>query len=134
MTEEQTEEQTVEREITVPVPPEEAWELVTERRHLERWLAPEVDIDVRHGGDVRIVGDDGVERTGTVELVEAPNRLRFTWEAGDDGPTIVEINVSPIEDGTRIGVVEREPLRIEAVAPNVVSLRSAGPDTLLLAA
>ena len=76
-----SEEQSVEREITVPVAPEEAWELVTERRHLERWLAPEVDIDLRDGGDVRVVGDDGVERTGTVELIDAPSRLRFTWEA-----------------------------------------------------
>ena len=87
-----SEEQSVEREITVPVAPEEAWELVTERRHLERWLAPEVDIDLRDGGDVRVVGDDGVERTGTVELIDAPSRLRFTWEAEREGPTIVEIS------------------------------------------
>ena len=130
-----SEEQSVEREITVPVAPEEAWGLVTERRHLERWLAPEVDIDLRDGGDVRVVGDDGVERTGTVELIDAPSRLRFTWEAEREGPTIVEISLSPIEDGTRIGIVEREPLRVDAVAGNVVPLRptpAAGP--LLLAA
>jgi uncharacterized protein YndB with AHSA1/START domain len=129
-----SEDQTVEREITVPLPPDEAWELVTEREHLEQWLAPEVDIDVRRGGDVRVVGDDGVERTGTVELVDAPNRLRFTWEAGEDGPRIVEINVSPIEDGTRIGIIEREPLHVEAIAGNVIPLRAAHSPMVLLAA
>jgi uncharacterized protein YndB with AHSA1/START domain len=128
------EQQTVEREITVPVPAEEAWELVTERRHLEQWLAPEVEIEVRDGGGVRVVGDDGVERTGTVELVEAPNRLRFTWETDEEGPTIVEISVSPIEDGSRIGIVEREPLRIEAAGRNVVELPVVRHEPMLLAA
>jgi uncharacterized protein YndB with AHSA1/START domain len=129
-----SEKQTVEREITVPMGPEEAWDLVTRREHLEQWLAPEVEIDVRDGGDVRVVGDDGVERTGTVELVDAPNRLRFTWETGEERPTIVEISVSPIEDGTRIGVVEREPIRIEAAGDNVVQLRRLRDEPVLLAA
>ena len=34
-----SDEGTVEREITVPVDPERAWELVTEPEHLERWFA-----------------------------------------------------------------------------------------------
>ena len=122
-------ERAIEREITLPVPPEEAWELVTDREHLERWLAPEVDIDMRRGGDVRIVEDDGEERTGTVELVDAPNRLRFVWETEGDELTVVEITVSPDEGGSRIAITEREPFLVEAVARTVVPLprRPAGP-------
>jgi uncharacterized protein YndB with AHSA1/START domain len=122
-------ERAVEREITLPVPPDEAWELVTDREHLQRWLAPEVDIDVRRGGDVRIVEDDGEERTGTVELVDAPNRLRFVWETARDDLTVVEITVSPDEGGSRIAITEREPFLVEAVAGTVVPLvrRPAGP-------
>ena len=33
----------VEREITVPVPPDEAWTLVTDAEELQRWLAPDGD-------------------------------------------------------------------------------------------
>jgi len=122
-------ERAIEREITLPVPPEEAWELVTDRDHLRRWLAPEVDIDMRRGGDVRIVEDDGEERTGTVELVDAPNRLRFVWETEGDELTVVEITVSPDEGGSRIAITEREPFLVEAVARTVVPLprRPAGP-------
>ena len=94
----------VEREITVPVPPDEAWSLVTDAEELQRWLAPEVEIDLRDGGEVRIVGDDGGERRGTVELVEAPRRLRFAWTAPDGDPSIVEISVDPDEEGSRIRV------------------------------
>lgn len=125
--------QTIEREITVPVEPERAWELVTEREHLEQWLAPEVEIDVRRGGGVRVVDDEGVERTGTVELVDAPRRLRFTWESEDADLTVVEISVSPIEEGARIGVVEREPIHVEA-AGSVIPLRRRDHGPVLLAA
>src|SRR4029078_5960125 len=97
----------VEREITVPVPPEEAWTLVTDAEELQRWLAPEVEIDLRDGGEVRVVGEDGDERRGTVELVDAPRRLRFAWTAPDGDPSIVEISVAPEEDGSRIRESER---------------------------
>ena len=127
-------ERAVEREITLPLPPDEAWQLVTEREHLERWLAPDVDIEVRRGGHVRIVGDDGEERTGTVELVDAPNRLRFVWETADDDLTVVEITVSPDEGGSRIAITEREPFLVEAVAGTVVPFERRHAEPLALAA
>ena len=62
----------VEREITVPVPPDEAWTLVTDAEELQRWLAPEVEIDLRDGGEVRIVGDDGSELKRHSRLRNSP--------------------------------------------------------------
>ena len=120
----------VEREITVPVPPDEAWTLVTDAEELQRWLAPEVEIDLRDGGEVRIVGDDGSERRGTVELVEAPRRLRFAWTAPDGDPSIVEISVDPEEDGSRIRVSERpvvEPVAAIGVVLEFPVSRTRGP-------
>ena len=110
----------VEREITVPVPPDEAWSLVTDAEELQRWLAPEVEIDLRDGG----------ERRGTVELVEAPRRLRFAWTAPDGDPSIVEISVDPDEDGSRIRVSERpvvEPVAAIGVVLEFPVSRTRGP-------
>jgi uncharacterized protein YndB with AHSA1/START domain len=105
----------VERKITVPVDPERAWRLVTEPEHLEQWFAERVEIDPTPGAPVRVVGDDGGERHGVVEEVDAPRRLRFVWYAPPDGPpSTVEIEVTPQPDGTRISVVERELITVDA--------------------
>ena len=44
----------IEREIVLPVPPEEAWEALTEPERLEEWFANEVELDARPGGDRRV--------------------------------------------------------------------------------
>jgi uncharacterized protein YndB with AHSA1/START domain len=122
----------VEREITVPVDPERAWRLVTEPEHLEQWFAERVEIDPTPGAPVRVVGDDGGERHGVVEEVDAPRRLRFTWYAPPDGtPSTVEIEVTPERDGSRIAVVERELIMIDAATAAVVE---HGREPLALAA
>ncbi len=124
----------VEREITVPVDPERAWRLVTEPEHLEQWFAERVEIDPTPGAPVRVVGDDGGERHGVVEEVDAPRRLRFTWYAPPDGPpSTVEIEVTPEQDGSRISVIERELILIEAVAELGVT-DGTGREPLALAA
>ena len=124
----------VEREITVPVDPERAWRLVTEPEHLEQWFAERVELDPTPGAPVRVVGDDGGERHGVVEEVDAPRRLRFTWYTPPDGPpSTVEIEVTPERDGSRISVVERELITIDAFSQIPVA-RSAGREPLALAA
>ena len=124
----------VEREITVPVEPERAWELVTEPEHLERWFAEQVELDPTPGAPVRVIGDDGGERHGVVEEVDAPRRLRFVWYAPPDGPpSSVEIEVAPAEHGSRISVIERELITIDAVGP-VIAATPQRNDLLALAA
>jgi uncharacterized protein YndB with AHSA1/START domain len=107
----------VEREISVPVDPDRAWRLVTESEHLERWFADRVELEPTPGAPVRVVADDGGERHGVVEEVDAPRRLRFTWYAPPDGPpSSVEIEVTPEHGGSRISITERELVTVEAVA------------------
>jgi uncharacterized protein YndB with AHSA1/START domain len=124
----------VEREITLPVDPERAWRLVTDPEHLERWFAERVELEPTPGAPVRVVGDDGSERHGIVEEVDAPRRLRFTWYAPPDGPpSTVEIEVAPDEGGSRISVVERELVTIDAIS-RLALAPHAGGDLLALAA
>jgi uncharacterized protein YndB with AHSA1/START domain len=98
----------VEREVLLPVPVEEAWEAVTEPEELEEWLADEVELDLEEGGAARFRWDDGTERNATVELVAEPVRLAFRWEDGE-GASFVELTLIPVDEGTRVRVVESGP-------------------------
>ena len=100
-----SDEQRVERSVDVPLKPERAWETVTDPDELERWLAPDVELDLREGGDVFVRDDDGRERHGTVVTVEPPQRLVYTWDT-DGVETTVEIELDPLPDGTRIRISE----------------------------
>jgi uncharacterized protein YndB with AHSA1/START domain len=129
-----TDDAAVEREITVPVDPERAWRMVTEPEHLERWFAERVELDPVPGSPMRVVSDDGGERHGVVEEVDAPRRLRFVWYAPPDGPpSSVEIEVVPDAGGSRISVIERELIMIDAVSQFSAG-SPAGTDLLALAA
>jgi uncharacterized protein YndB with AHSA1/START domain len=101
---------TVERSVVLPLPAEEAWEVVTEREHLEGWLAREVELDLRPGGEGRFRLDDGSERDAVVESVDDGRRYAFWWRSTDEDagpPTRVEISLDPEGDeATVLTVVE----------------------------
>src|SRR3954467_3160925 len=105
--------ESVEREVLLPVPVEAAWEAVTEPEELEDWLADEVELDLEKGGAARFRWDDGTERTGTVELVAEPVRLGFRGEdGGEQGESFVELTLIPVDEGTRVRIVESGPMAL----------------------
>jgi Activator of Hsp90 ATPase homolog 1-like protein len=91
----------VEREIEVPAPPGEVWDA------LPSVLGDDVEIADEPGGPVRVRGPEG-EWTGSVEEVDAPNRLAFWWVPvdGDDAPSFVELELTGSAVGTRLRVRE----------------------------
>ena len=93
----------VEREIELPVEPDEAWDSVVDGE----WLGGEAEIDLVPGGDLRIG-----EREGWVEEVEPGERLSFWWRLPDEQvATRVEISLTETDEGgTLIRVVETSPL------------------------
>jgi uncharacterized protein YndB with AHSA1/START domain len=80
-----------------PHPIEKVGRAITTPEHLGQWFPSPVELDLRPGGAIRfgaLNGDAG--SAGTVEMVDAPRRLAFTWgtdrltfelTAGDDGTT-----------------------------------------------
>ena len=86
--------ETVTRETTFDVEPEELWRAISDERELERWLADEVELDPTEGGELRVRLPDGEERRGTVLEVEAPSRLSFTWAVAGREPSLVELTVA----------------------------------------
>jgi uncharacterized protein YndB with AHSA1/START domain len=86
----------VTREIVLPVPRERAWELVTEEDELREWLADDVEFEAEEGAPIH-----ADERDGVIELVEAEERIVFTW-----GGSRVEWRLDDHPGGTRFTVTE----------------------------
>jgi uncharacterized protein YndB with AHSA1/START domain len=82
----QTQESTVERETVLPADVEEVWEALTDDDRLAEWLGDDLDRDVE-------------------EVVEH-ERVAFTWERHEEGPSRVEFGIEAVPDGTRLVVTE----------------------------
>jgi len=106
----------VERDVVVEADPDEVWEALTDEGRLEEWLAPDVELDPVEGGELSVRDDDG-ERNGTVETVEERERLAFTWERPEQGPSLVEFTIEAVPAGTRVVVVETSLVPGETFAP-----------------
>jgi uncharacterized protein YndB with AHSA1/START domain len=97
---------TVEREIELPVSPEEAWAAITDADRLREWFANEVELDLREGGEGVFRWDDGEQRRAVVEEVDPLHRFAFTWNGGPDGASTVVIELEEREGATLVRVRE----------------------------
>jgi uncharacterized protein YndB with AHSA1/START domain len=112
----------IEREILLIASAEEVWAALTDPAWLEGWLAEEVELELRPGGDARF-RDGDVLRTGWVEEVSPPparddraghgGRLTFWWAADGEPASRVELTIDPAaQEGTVLRVVETRPLEL----------------------
>src|SRR5690349_20208179 len=69
----------VEREVTVPAPPEAVWPELAGSEGISAWFGAQAQVDVRPGGRGVFRWPDGVERGVVVEDVEPARRLAFRW-------------------------------------------------------
>jgi uncharacterized protein YndB with AHSA1/START domain len=107
----------IERELVVEAPLADVWDAVIDGS----WLADEVDLDLRPGGDASFRGADW-ERSGWVEEVSGPSqtrgrfaRLAFWWAQDGEPATRVELTIEPEDEElplTRLRVVETRPLEV----------------------
>jgi uncharacterized protein YndB with AHSA1/START domain len=97
----------IERELVVDASPEEVWHAIVG----DGWLADEVELDLRVGGDA-IFRSGQQTKTGWVEDVLAPERLAFWWAVDGQPATRVELRVLTEQDATRVRVVESRPLDV----------------------
>ncbi|HXJ34098.1 MAG TPA: SRPBCC domain-containing protein [Candidatus Eisenbacteria bacterium] len=102
-------------ERVLPAAPAEVYAAWTTPETLRMFMcpgdmsAPIVEADVRVGGNFRIVmrGERETEHRGEYRVLEPGRRLVFTWASPSTGwvPTLVTIELSPHEDGTRLVLV-----------------------------
>ena len=102
-------------ERVLPASPAEVYAAWTTPETLRLFMCPGdktttlVEADVRVGGRFRIVmrSDRDMEHRGEYRVLEPGQRLVFTWASPVTGwePTLVTIELSPHEDGTRLVLV-----------------------------
>ncbi|MEA2480150.1 MAG: hypothetical protein QOJ07_2072 [Thermoleophilaceae bacterium] len=99
----------IEREVVLPVAPEEAWDALVRPEELVAWLADEVECEgpLDEGSEALLRWHDGDVRHAVVEDADEPRRLAFRWSGdGDDEETLVELTLEEVPGGTRLRVVE----------------------------
>lgn len=105
----------IERDLLLPAPPEQVWEVVTG----PGWLADVVRLELVPGGEAQFSYEDSL-KTGWVEEALPPGtagerggRLVFWWSADGDPATRVELTLDPEDEATtRLRVVESRPLEV----------------------
>jgi uncharacterized protein YndB with AHSA1/START domain len=92
----------IERSADLPAEPEEVWERIVDGDLAEEWMG--VRVEPRPGGEVEVPDRDVI---GTVEEVVFGESITWSWREVDGEPSQVTIDLEPIEDGTRVTIVER---------------------------
>ena len=96
----------VEHCVDVDASPDDVWHTLTDPAELARWLDAEVVLELEPGAVGRVTDADGTVREVLVTQVE-PGRV-LAWHWWEDGGELssVEITTLPIDDGTRVRIVE----------------------------
>lgn len=105
-------------ERTFAASPEDVFDAWTSPEVMRRWLhcapdwgTPEADVDLRVGGQVRVVmrkahGTE-VQMQGEYRLIDRPHRLVMTWTFDDDpsNEQLIELSFSGSEGSTTVLMV-----------------------------
>ena len=92
-------------EAFYPDPPERVWRALTDAAALQRWLMPttfkaEIGFRFRFKGTSK---QGAMDVEGVVIELDAPNRLAYTWDDGeDDTPGVVAWTLKPKDGGTQL--------------------------------
>ena len=109
----------IERRLWLAASPEVVWDIITSAD----WLADEVTLDLRPGGDASFRTREE-HKSGWVEEASSPSatpdgsgRLAFWWASDDEPATRVELRLEPARgwdgpSGTRLRIVESRPLDV----------------------
>lgn len=98
----------IERELSLEALAEDVWAAIT----ADGWLADEVELDMRPGGDARFRSGSTV-KSGWVEEALAPWRLAFWWAPDGEPASRVELTLEQaLDGGTHLRVVESRPLDV----------------------
>lgn len=111
---------------TIAAPVDVVWSLVSTADGLRAWMAVEAIVELRVGGSIRWVHDNGWVVAGTVEEVVPMRRLRFTygWESGGF-PVPLESSTVTIELAGRGGATELS-IRHTGLTPEMAEQHTGG--------
>jgi uncharacterized protein YndB with AHSA1/START domain len=102
----------IEKDILIDAPVDVVWRVITEPDQIVRWFSDEAEVDLKPGGEGRLVFKGGDSYQLQIEAVEPLTRFAFRWVqpqgavARLDNSMLVEFTLEPEGDGTRLRVVE----------------------------
>src|SRR3954452_23241134 len=101
---------TYSKSVTLPVPPDEAFALLTQPERLRRWQTVSAFVDLRAGGAYRWTVTPGHVAAGTFREVEPGRRIVYGWgwEGEGDLPpdaSIVTVTIAPDPTGSLVMLV-----------------------------
>jgi uncharacterized protein YndB with AHSA1/START domain len=126
-----SERQTLTMERTFDAPADRVFEAFTSEEVMRRWFhagpdweTPEARVDLRVGGEVRVVMRNPHEKvnyggTGRYTEIDPPHRLAFTWIWDDDrdqAEQLIEIDLTEADGRTTMRFVHRDLWDEESVA------------------
>jgi uncharacterized protein YndB with AHSA1/START domain len=85
---------------------DDLWSALTEPDRLAHWLAT-VEGDLRIGGRINARFTSTFTGPGRIDVCEAPRRLQVTFDPGTSEETVMEANLAPVGDRTRLIIEER---------------------------
>lgn len=85
---------------------EDLWSALTDPHRLARWIA-QVDGDLHLGGTFQARFTSSWEGPGRVDVCEPPRRLLVTMCPGQDDQTVIEAEIFPDGDRSRLVIEER---------------------------
>ncbi|MFV0284719.1 MAG: SRPBCC family protein [Castellaniella sp.] len=89
--------------------PAAVWAMLTEPRHLAKWLAPGT-IELRRGGAVRIdFADSGIVIDSTVTALEPQRTLEYSWGSSAQPERPIRWELAAEAGGTRLTLTVRLP-------------------------
>jgi uncharacterized protein (TIGR03086 family) len=99
-----------EKTAFLPVPPDDAFALITEPDRLRRWKTIASRVDLRAGGEYRFTIVPGHVARGTYREVVPGERIVFGWgwEGGGDllpDASTVTVTLEPVDGGTLVRLV-----------------------------
>ena len=100
----------------LPAERKAVWSALCHAEGLERWLADEVELEVRPGAEGTLRWQSGEERRARVEEVEERRRLTLRWCEPGGEPSLVELTLDDAPGGTRLVVVEIPLETLHAIA------------------
>jgi len=121
------EEQVVRRETVLEVDRGTAWDALRDPRELEGWLADEVELEIVEGAEGVLRWRDGEERAARVEEVAEGRRLALHWWEPGGEPTLVELTLDDVPEGTRLVVIEVPVVQLRIATSAIRTGPAAGP-------
>lgn len=109
---------TVHLRRTLPAPPAEVWDALTDPARLGAWLAPVIDGRPAPGATYVLQMNDEETATCTVTAWDPPRELALVWDYTGEGRSELSLRLSEVDGQTRLTLrqsrIPGDPVRYSA--------------------